>query len=149
MPIRSYVSDKAISFAESTVAPIHLAEIDGRHYYAFADNETYPAGGKAADNDLALIYQYSQLIRQIKAEAATRILAGAPQWKQQNALSDIYLLGKLDTLDDTQQARLHKAEDLLQKIQAIRQRSDEIEASFLSGVFVDYFTDHVWEAGDA
>ena len=40
MPIRSYVSDKAISFAESTVAPIHLAEIDGRHYYAFADNET-------------------------------------------------------------------------------------------------------------
>lgn len=149
MTIRSYVSGKAISFAESTVAPIHLAEIDGRHYYAFATGEKYPAGGKAAEDALALIYQHSQHIRQIKDEAARRILAVAPQWKQQNALADIYLLGKLDTLDDAQQARLQKAEALLQKIQAIRQRSDEIEQSLLNGIFIDYQVDLAWETPDA
>ena len=145
MTIRSYPSGKALSFADSETAPVHLAEIDGRHYYAFADGETCPAGGKAADTDLDLIYRHSQLIRQIKAEAATRILAVAPQWKQQNALADIYLLGRMDTLDAAQTARLQTAEALLQKIDALRQRSDEIEASFLRGVAVEYYMDHAWE----
>lgn len=145
MAIRSYPNGKALSFAESETAPVHLAEIDGRHYYAFADDEKYPAAGKDAGDALELIYQHSQLIRQIKAEAATRILAVAPQWKQQNALADIYLLGRQETLDDAQTIRLQKAEDLLQKIDAIRQRSDEIEASFLRGVAVEYYMDHAWE----
>lgn len=149
MTIRSYAIGKALSFAESETAPIHLAEIDGRHYYAFADGEKYPAGGKAADDALALICQHSQIIRQIKEEAARRILAVAPQWKQQNALADIYLLGKRESLDEAQQARLQKAETLLQKINTIRQRSDEIEASFLAGMFVDYLTDIAWEVKHA
>jgi hypothetical protein len=149
MTIRSYPNGKALSFAESEVAPIHLAEIDGRHYYAFAEGEKYPASGKDAHNALELIYQHSQLIRQIKEEAARRILAAAPQWKQQNALSDIYLLGRLDTLDEAQTARLQKAEALLQKIQSIRERSDEIEASFLNGIFIDYLTDAAWEIENA
>lgn len=146
MTIRSYVIGKALSFAESEIAPIHLAEIDGRHYYAFAEKQEYPTGSKAAADDaLALIYKHSQLIKQIKEEAARRILAIAPQWKQQNALTDIYLLGKLDKLDESQQERLQKADALLHAIQNIRLRSDEIEASFLNGVAVEYLTDQAWD----
>jgi DNA polymerase III alpha subunit len=146
MTIRSYVVGKALSFAESEVAPIHLAEIDGRHYYAFAEKQEYPTGSKAAADDdaLALIYKHSQLIKQIKEEAARRILAIAPQWKQQNALADIYLLGKLKALDEKQTERLQKADALLQSIQDIRLRSDEIEASFLNGIAVEYLTDQAW-----
>ena len=48
MTIRSYVNGKAVRFAESEVAPIHLAEIDGRNYYAFAEKEDIPSGGKIA-----------------------------------------------------------------------------------------------------
>lgn len=145
MTIRSYADGKAISFAESEIAPIHLAEINGRHYYAFAAKESVPLGGKVADDALELIYQHSLLIRQIKEEAARRILLLAPQWKQQNALADVYLLSKLEALDDGQKERLRKAEALLQGIQAIRQRSDEIEASFLKGIFIDYVTDQAWD----
>lgn len=146
MTIRSYVNGKAPRFAESEVAPIHLAEIDGRHYYAFAEKQEVPSGGKTAEDALELIYKHSQVIRQIKEEAARRILAIAPQWKQQNALADIYFLGKAETLDEQQQARLQKAEQLLLEIQDIRLRSDAIEQSLLNGVFVDYLTNLAWEA---
>lgn len=149
MTIRSYVSGKALSFAESEVAPIHLAEVDGRNYYAYAEKQSIASGGKLADDALELIYKHSQLIRQIKEEAARRILLLAPQWKQQNALIDIYLFGKLEKLDEQQQARLQEAETLLQGIQDIRQRSDEIEASFLKGVAVEYLTDQAWEIDHA
>ena len=67
----------------------------------------------------------------------------------QNALIDIYLFGKLERLDEQQQARLQEAEALLQSIQDIRQRSDEIEASFLKGVAVEYLTDQAWESDHA
>ena len=144
MTIRSYVNGKAVRFAESELAPIHLAEIDGRNYYAYADKQATASGGKVADDALELIYKHSQLMRQIKEEAARRILLLAPQWKQQNALIDIYLFGKLERLDEQQQERLQKAEALLQSIQDIRQRSDEIEASFLKGVAVEYLTDQAW-----
>lgn len=149
MTIRSYVNGKAVRFAESELAPIHLAEIDGRNYYAFAEKQDIPSGGKIADEDIELIYKHSQLMRQIKEEAARRILLLAPQWKQQNALIDIYLFGKLERLDEQQQARLQEAEALLQSIQDIRQRSDEIEASFLKGVAVEYLTDQAWESDNA
>ncbi len=149
MTIRSYVSGKALSFAESEVAPIHLAEINGRNYYAYADKQSVATGGKVADDALELIYKHSQLMRQIKEEAARRILLLAPQWKQQNALADIYLLGKLEKLDEQQQERLQETEALLQSIQDIRQRSDEIEASFLKGVAVEYLTDQAWEVDHA
>lgn len=149
MTIRSYPSGKALRFAESEIAPIHLADIDGRTYYAFAAGEEYPAGGKAADDALDLISRHSQHIRQIKEEAEKRILAVAPLWKQQNALADIYLLGSLETRDNAQQARFQKAKDVMQKIQAIRQRSDEIEQSILNGIFIDYQVDLGWEADHA
>jgi hypothetical protein len=51
---------------------------------------------KSGDEDIELIYKHSQIIRQVKEEAGRRILNFAPQWKQQNALFDIYLLGKLE-----------------------------------------------------
>lgn len=60
MTIRSYVSGKAVRFAESEVAPIHLAEIDGRNYYAFVEKQDVPSGGKIADEDIELIYKHSQ-----------------------------------------------------------------------------------------
>lgn len=145
MTIRSYVNGKAVRFAESEVAPIHLAEVAGRNYYAFAEKEDVPSGGKIADEDIELIYKHSMVLRQIKEEAARRILGIAPQWKQQNALADIYLLGKLEKLDEQQQARLQKAEQLLLQVQDIRLRSDAIETSFLNGVFIDYVTDQAWE----
>ena len=96
MTIRSYVNGKAVRFAESELAPIHLAEIDGRNYYAFAEKQEIPSGGKIADEDIELIYKHSQIIRQVKEEAGRRIFDIAPQWKQQNALVDIYSLGKLE-----------------------------------------------------
>lgn len=145
MKIRSYANGKAVRFAESELAPIHLAEIDGRNYYAFAEKQDIPSGGKIADEDIELIYKHSQIIRQVKDEANRRILNFAPQWKQQNALVDIYLLGKLEKLDEKQEKRLQKAEQLLLKIQNIRQRSDVIESSLINGVFVDYFTEQAWE----
>jgi hypothetical protein len=145
MKIRSYANGKAVRFAESEIAPIHLAEIEGRNYYAFAEKQDIPSGGKIADEDIDLIYKHSQIIRQVKEEASRRILNFAPQWKQQNALVDIYLLGKLEKLDEKQQKRLQKAEQLLLKIQSIRQRSDAIESSLINGVFVDYFTEQAWE----
>ena len=149
MKIRSYANGKAVRFAESELAPIHLAEIDGRNYYAFAEKQDIPSGGKIADEDIELIYKHSQIIRQVKDEANRRILNFAPQWKQQNALVDIYLLSKLEKLDEKQQKRLQKAEQILLKIQNIRQRSDAIESSLINGVFVDYFTEQAWEIDNA
>lgn len=149
MKIRSYANGKAVRFAESEIAPIHLAEIDGRNYYAFAEKQDIPSGGKVADEDIALIYKHSQIIRQVKEEAGRRILDIAPQWKQQNALVDIYMLGRLEKLDEKQENRLQKAEQLLLKIQNIRQRSDAIEASLINGIFVDYFTEQAWETDHA
>lgn len=149
MKIRSYANGKAVRFAESETAPIHLAEIDGRNYYAFAEKQDIPSGGKIADEDIDLIYKHSQIIRQVKEEASRRILNFAPQWKQQNALVDIYLLSKLEKLDEKQEKRLQKAEQLLLKIQSIRQRSDAIESSLINGVFVDYFTEQAWEVDHA
>ncbi|MAI61104.1 MAG: hypothetical protein CBB87_01290 [Micavibrio sp. TMED27] len=150
MKIRSYLISKAPSFAESEVAPIHLGDLNGRHYYAFAKGVKPVKGSKnVEDSELEDVIKSSLLIQQIKEEAARRILLLAPQWKQQNALIDIYLFGKLERLDEQQQARLQEAEALLQSIQDIRQRSDEIEASFLKGVAVEYLTDQAWESDHA
>ena len=150
MKIKSYLISKAPSFAESEVAPIHLGDLDDRHYYAFAKGVKPAKGSKnVEDSELEDVIKSSLLIQQIKEEAARRILLLAPQWKQQNALIDIYLFGKLERLDEQQQARLQEAEALLQSIQDIRQRSDEIEASFLKGVAVEYLTDQAWESDHA
>ena len=149
MPIQAYKVGKKLQFAENEIAPIHLADGEEKQYYIFADGEALPPGGKeVTEEELPTIFQNSQLIRQIKEEANRRILAMAPLWKQQNALADIYLLRQQKALDEEQRKRLQDAERLLECIQAIRLRSNAIEASFLNGVAVDYLTDRGWDCLD-
>lgn len=146
MNLKSYLQTRAPVFTESEIAPIHLADLDGRHYYAFAEDVTPPLGGKAVnDEKLDDVIANSQLIRQIKEEAGRRITDIAPVWKQQNALADLYLLGDRIDLTDAEQETLTKAQDLLTQVQVLRERSNAIEASFLNGVAVDYLTDKAWE----
>ena len=146
MTIKSYLFGKAPSFAEGKIAPIHLADINGRHYYAFAKKLKTPAGGKSVKaKEHAEIISASQIIKQIKEEAGRRITKIAPSWKQQNALADLYLLGGRKDLKAEEQEALNKAHDLLARVQEIRQLSNQIEASFLDGVAVDYLTDKAWE----
>ena len=150
MPIKSYDLDTQLSFPESEIAPIHIADHNERQYYSFAKGITPPKGAKAVtDSELADVLLKSVLIRQIKEEAERRIIDIAPLWKQQNALSDIYLLGDRTDLSKAEQEQLIKAEGLIASVQLIRKRSDAIEASFLSGVAVDYLTDKGWEDTDA
>lgn len=149
MTIKSYLNSKAPHFAESEVAPIHLADTNERHYYVFADKVKPPKGGKnVSDEELQEILLDSLLIRQIKEEAGRRITKIAPVWKQQNALADLYLLGGRTDLSAEEDERLTKAQDLLTQVQVLRQRSNEIEASFLDGVAVDYLTDQAWEESE-
>jgi len=146
MTIKSYLHSKAPRFAESEVAPIHLADTNERHYYVFADKVKPPKGGKnVSDEELQDILSHSLLIRQIKEEAGRRITKIAPVWKQQNALADLYLLGDRTDLTEAEQETLIKAQDLLAQVQVLRERSNAIEASFLDGVAVDYLTDKAWE----
>ena len=146
MNLKSYLLTRAPVFTESEIAPIHLADLNGRHYYAFAENVTPPSGGKAvSDEELKGVTSNSQLIRQIKEEAGRRITDIAPVWKQQNALADLYLLGDRTDLTEAKQETLTKAQDLLAQVQVLRERSNAIEASFLNGVAVDYLTDKTWE----
>jgi hypothetical protein len=150
MNLKSYLQTRTPNFAESEIAPIHLADLNGRHYYAFAADVTPPSGGKAVSEDeLGDVLSNSQLIRQIKEEAGRRITKIAPVWKQQNALADLYLLGERSDLTDGEQATLTKAQALLTEISRLRSQSDAIEVSFLEGVAVDYVTDKAWEDEDA
>ncbi|MBI1327001.1 MAG: hypothetical protein GC136_05105 [Alphaproteobacteria bacterium] len=146
MNLKSYLQTRAPVFTESEIAPIHLADLNGRHYYAFAADVKPPSGGKSvSDEELEAVITYSHVIRQIKEEAGRRILQVAPLWKQQNACVDLYLLGDRTDLTDGEQEALTKAQDLLAQVQVLRERSDTIEASFLNGVAVDYLTDKAWE----
>ena len=150
MNLKSYLHDRAPHFDESEIAPIHLADLNGRHYYAFAEDVTPPSGGKTVrEDELDDVLSNSQLIRQVKEEAGRRITNIAPVWKQQNALADLYLLGGHSDLTDDEQSKLTNAQALLTEISRLRSRSDAIEASFLDGVAVDYITDIAWEDENA
>ena len=150
MNLKSYLHDRAPHFDESEIAPIHLADLNERHYYAFAADVTPPSGGKAvSDQELKDVTSNSQLIRQIKEEAGRRITNIAPVWKQQNALADLYLLGGRSDLTEDEQETLTKSQALLTEISRLRSRSNAIEASFLDGVAVNYITDIAWEDEDA
>lgn len=149
MNLKSYLQTRAPNFAESQIAPIHLADVNDRHYYAFSADVTPPSGGKTvSESELDDILSNSQIIRQIKEEAGRRITKIAPVWKQQNALADLYLLGGRTDLSGEEDERLTEAQDLLTQVQVLRQRSNEIEASFLEGVVVDYLTDQAWEESE-
>jgi hypothetical protein len=146
MTIKSYINSKALSFAESEVAPIHLGSLNDRHYYAFAKGIKPAKGNKnVEDRELEDVIKSSLLIQQIKEEAGRRINAVAPAWKQQNALADLYLLGDRDDLNEEEKKDLIEAQDLLARVKEIRKRSDEIENSFLDGVALDYLNDKAWE----
>ena len=150
MNVKSYGHDRAPSFTESDIAPIHLADLNGRHYYVFADEVTPPSGGKpVSDEERADVLAHGQLIRQVKEEARRRILEMAPTWKQQNALADLYLLGNRTDLTEDEQETLTNAHELLADIARLRERSDTIERSFVSGMAIDYLTDQAWEARHA
>ncbi|WP_039758442.1 hypothetical protein [Bartonella queenslandensis] len=150
MNVKSYLCARAPHFAESAIAPIHLADFDERRYYAFAPELTPPAGGRTvSEEELTGVLANSQLIRQIKQETERHILALAPLWKQQNALADIYSLRERSDLDEAEQAKLIEAQALLAEIARLRSRSNEIEASFLSGLAIDYETDRVWKKDHA
>ena len=121
MKIQVYKKDKRLQFAENEIAPIHLADGETTQYYAFADGENIPAGGKEVkEEELPTVFQNSQLMRQIKEEANRRILKLAPLWKQQNALVDITLLRQQETLDEGQRKRLQEAEHLLERLNLLQ-----------------------------
>ena len=111
--------DRAPSFVKSETAPIHLADLNGRHY-AFAADVTPPSGGKAvSDDELADVLSNIQLIRQIKEEAGRRItkidLYGSSKmhWL-------IYICYGRSDLTDDEQATLTKAQALLTAISRLR-----------------------------
>ena len=150
MNLKSYLHDRAPKFAESEIAPIHLADLNGRHYYAFTEDVVPPPGGKiVSDEDLKDVVAHSLLIRQIKEEAGRRVAKIAPTWRQQNALADLYLLGGRTDLNDEEQKAFTESQVLLTEISRLRKRSDAIEDSFLQGIAVDYTTDQAWEDQDA
>ena len=138
MNLKSYLYDRAPRFDESEIAPIHLADLNGRHYYAFAEGVAPPSGGKAVSEDeLRDVLSNSQLIRQIKEEAGRRITKSAPVWKQQNALADLYLLGGRSELTDDEQATLTKAQALLTKIYGEIKSNHSVDAGTLPEGFTD------------
>lgn len=146
MAIKSYKHGKTKQFDESETAPIHLADHDGHHYYIWDKDNKPPKGGKNVnDEELKKILKSSLLFRQIKEKSGQHINTVAPIWKQLNALSDLLLLSGRNDLNKDEQEDLTKAQDLLARVKEIRKRSDEIEASFLDGVAVDYLTDKAWE----
>lgn len=146
MILRSYLHNEPPCLDEIIVAPIHLADYNERHYYVFAEDSMPPLGGEAvSDEQLKDVLQVSLLFKQIKREAQLRILAVAALWQQQNALADLLLLKGRDDLTEAEQEKLTKAQDLLKRIEQLRQRSNEIEASFLKGTQVDYLTNKAWE----
>ena len=146
MKIKSYLFNKELNFTDMSVLPIHVGNMDGRYYFSFAENVDPPSGGKSVSADeLAELKSTSMIFRQIKQKAEERIIAIAPLWRQQNTLADLYILGQKDNLSSEEQEKFDRATELLETIQAIRNRSNEIEYSLLNGIAVDYQTDPAWE----
>lgn len=145
MKLKSYPTRHPPLFKESSRVPIHLAEYNGNHYYAFFDDVKPPRGGKAvSDEEQQQVIANSLLFRQVKEEARRRIEAIAPPWRQQNALMDWVLLIDKKELTDAEEAALNKAAELFGQIQRLRDISNDIEVLLLHGVNVNYLTDEVW-----
>ncbi len=146
MKLKSFPTIHPPLFKESSRAPIHLAEYNGNHYYAFFDDVKPPRGGKAvSDEEQQQVIANSLLFRQVKDEARRRIEAIAPPWKQRNALMDWVLLIDKKELTDAEEAALNKAAGLFGRIQRLRDISNDIEVLLLNGINVNYLTDEVWE----
>lgn len=141
--IKSYTTPP--TFEPSEIPPVHIGGYDGKVYFAFAEGLTpAPGGEEVSAEELTEVLSTSMLIRQIKTEAGSRIESVAPVWKQQNALSDILRLQGSAELSDTEQETLAKAQALLDEVERLRSKSNEIEALVLTGVVLEYNTDAAW-----
>lgn len=150
MTIKAYALDKAPRFTALKSVPIHLGKMNGHHYYAFPEEMKAPKGGKIVKKEeLLKILSQSPLIKQIKAIAAERILNVAPLWKQQNAVSDLIRFQNKDNLSENEKIRLTKAAALLQSIDDIREKSNEIETLICAGNLVDLNIEQTWINQDA
>lgn len=150
MPIKSYLISKSLNFSDIETPPIFLGDQNGRYYYAFAQTDDPPSGGKSVSADeLEGLRSEGLPFRQIKQEAERRILNVAPAWRQQNALVDLFMLGQKDNPTIEEQEKVTQAKALLEQVQIIRDRSNEIETSILNGSAVDYQLDTGWNAADA
>lgn len=146
MKLKSYLFNKELNFTDMSVLPIHIGNMEGRYYFSFSEEVDPPAGGKmVSTEELAKLQNSGMAFRQVKQKAEERILAIAPLWRQQNALADLYVLGQKANRTSDEQDRLDNATSLLETIQSIRTRSNEIEDSLLNGNAVDYQTDSAWD----
>lgn len=145
MITKSYLSTKALDFSTLETAPAYLGELNGRFYYAFAENVQPPSGGKnVSDAELQAIKENAPLFRQIKARAQDEILKVAPLWQQVNALADLVLLGQKSNPTTEEQGKLEKSQQLLTQVKSLRNKSNEIEEGFLNGQATDYLSERVW-----
>ncbi len=150
MTLKSYPFSKELNFTDLDIMPIHLGNLNDRYYFAFAEGINPPSGGKAVSNDeINDLRTYGVTFKQIKQKAEEHILDVAPLWKQQNALADLYMFGLKETLDAEEQDKVNQAKNLIESIQTIRNRSNEIEESLFNGIAIDYLTDQAWGNTDA
>lgn len=146
MTLKSYAFTKELNFTDMEVMPVHLGNINDRYYFSFANNVTPPSGGKnVSQEEISDLRENGVLFKQIKQKAEDRILSVAPLWRQQNALVDLYILGQKETLTAEEQQKSDQAKELIEIIQAIRGRSNEIENSLLNGTPIDHLSDHAWD----
>lgn len=146
MTIKAYKNGKAPRFDELKHTPVHLGEINGCHHYAFPKGMTPPKGGKTVKgDDLKNILTQAPIISNVKIKAAERIVDIAPLWRQQNALSDLVRLKDKPKLTTDETDRLTKAELLLASVEAIRNRSNQIEDTICDGKIIDLEIDTTWD----
>tara|TARA_R100001594_G_scaffold97946_1_gene132299 strand:+ start:113 stop:727 length:615 start_codon:yes stop_codon:yes gene_type:complete len=103
---------------------------------AVEDDPGYDASGELTDEQKAfeaeiLSATKSRKIVDVKAEAQKRILAILPDWKQRN-FAFLYKQVSDGTASDAQKAEMDAAVALWEKIDAVRSKSDEIEAAIAS-----------------
>lgn len=150
MTLKSYLFSKELNFNELEIMPIHLGNMNDRYYFAFAEGINPPAGGKNVSNDeINDLRTNGVTFKQIKQKAEEYILVVAPLWKQQNALADLYIFGLKEALNTEEQEKVNQAKNLIESIQMIRSRSNEIEEALLNGISIDYFTEQAWEIDNA
>jgi hypothetical protein len=84
----------------------------------------------------------------VKAEAARRILAVVPEWKQRNMTARAAELAKIGEANWTteQSAEWAAGQALWDQVKAIRVKSDEIEA--LNPIPANFTDDSYWFGGD-
>lgn len=132
-------------FRASAEPPVHLATVDGAYYFAFPSSVTPPDGGQDV-TDLTPVLANSDMIRDVKRECARRIQEAAPMWQQQNALSDVVTLSAAANLTTDQQEALTKAQKVLDAVQQLRTKSNDIEAALLAGQLVDFMAEDAWQS---